>query len=656
MTESPVWQPDANQIEQTQIRQFMQRMSARWGQGFESDYAQFHQWTVAQPQQFWLSVWEEFSVIGDLPADAQVLTDSHRLPGARWFPDARLNYAENLLRVDARSDDSVVMVSRDELGNDRQITQRELVSRVASFAQWLEQAGIGPGDRVAGYLPNVPETIMVMLAATSIGAVWSSCSPDFGVRGVLDRFGQIDPEILIVPDAYYYNGKLVDCADKVRDIHSQLSSIKKTVVVNFAGTGQIDGIENCFRFDEVSVDDGDLRPRFARLPFDHPLYIMYSSGTTGVPKCIVHGAGGVLMKHLTEHRLHSDVRAGDRLFYFTTCGWMMWNWLVSGLAADATVVLYDGSPFYPDANAMFDYIDQAGINIFGTSAKFIDACNKEGLRPVASHDLSSMRTLLSTGSPLVPEAFDYVFSGIKKNVCLSSISGGTDIVGCFALGNPALPVWRGELQCMAVGLDVAALGPDGERLAPGKRGELACLNPFPSVPVSFWNDPDGRKFHKAYFDRFDNVWCHGDYVETTEHGGMIIHGRSDAVLNPGGVRIGTAEIYAHVETIDEIVESVVIGQRGQDDVRVVLFVRCREGVDLDEALEARIKKVLRDNASPRHVPAVIVQIADIPRTRSGKIAEIAVRNVVHGDAVENREALANPEALELYVGLEPLSQ
>jgi acetoacetyl-CoA synthetase len=520
----------------------------------------------------------------------------------------------------------------------------------------LRAKGVVAGDRVGGYLPNMPEAVIAMLATASIGAIWSSCSPDFGVQGVLDRFGQIEPKVLFSADGYYYNGQTHDSLTKLKDIVHQLPSLEQVVVVSYVSSEpEVSGITR------ASVLADIVRPHvpgeidFAQLPFNHPLYIMYSSGTTGVPKCIVHGAGGTLIQHLKEHLLHVDLKRDDRFFYFTTCGWMMWNWLVSGLASGATLMLYDGSPFHPDGNVLFDYAAAESIAVFGTSAKYIDAVNKAGLVPAETHDLTCMRTILSTGSPLVPESFDFVYEKVKRDVCLSSISGGTDIISCFALGNPILPVWRGELQCRGLAMRVEVYDDDGKPIT-GRKGELVCTTPFPSMPVGFWNDPDGAKYRAAYFERFPGVWCHGDYVELTEHDGMIIYGRSDAVLNPGGVRIGTAEIYRQVEQLPEVVESLVIGQQWQGDVRVVLFVRLRDGLILDEGLATRIKQQIRRNATPRHVPAKIIQVGDIPRTRSGKIVELAVRNVVHGEPVRNREALANPEALELFKNLPELRQ
>ncbi|SVB17155.1 uncharacterized protein METZ01_LOCUS170009, partial [marine metagenome] len=505
----------------------------------------------------------------------------------------------------------------------------------------------------AAFMPNMPETVTAMLATASIGAIWSSCSPDFGVRGVLDRFGQIEPKVMFSADGYYYNGKANDSLAKLAAIREGLHSLEKVVVVPLLDTERdVSGIQDAIVLADFRVPVGEIE--FAELPFNHPLYIMYSSGTTGVPKAIVHGAGGTLLQHLKEHRLHADVRPGDRLFYFTTCGWMMWNWLVSGLASGATLLLYDGSPFYPDGNALFDFASEEKIDIFGTSAKFIDAVSKATIQPGQTHDLASLRSILSTGSPLMPEGFDYVYQSVKEDVCLSSISGGTDIVSCFALGNPALPVWRGELQCKGLGMKVEVRGDDGALLGPGEKGELTCSNSFPCMPIGFWNDPDDSKYRKAYFEKFPGIWCHGDYVAETEHGGMVIYGRSDAVLNPGGVRIGTAEIYRQAEQIDEVVESLVVGQQWQGDVRIVLFVRLRDGVSLDKGLDERIRGRIRDNTTPRHVPARIVQVSDIPRTKSGKIVELAVAKVVHGEEVKNREALANPEALDLFADLPEL--
>ena len=571
------------------------------------------------------------------------------MPGARWFPQARLNFAENLLR---RRDGTDAMVFWGEDKVRRRLTHDELYRAVAQFAAALRSWGVEPGDRVAAFMPNMPETIIAMLATASCGAIFSSSSPDFGVQGVLDRFGQIEPKVLITADGYYYKGKIIDCLARVGEIVNQLPSVQLTVIVPYVYARHDLGKIRAAQLypDVVAAHARVTEIRFDPLPFDHPLYILYSSGTTGVPKCIVHGAGGTLLQHLKEHRLHSDIKPGDKLFYFTTCGWMMWHWLASGLASGATLLLYDGSPFIGRGGStiLFDFADAEGMTHFGTSAKYIDAVAKEGLEPIATHRLDSLRMILSTGSPLAPESFDFVYQKIKREVCLSSISGGTDIVSCFVLGSPIRPVWRGEIQCRGLGMAVEVFNEEG-RPVTEEKGDLVCTKPFPTMPIRFWNDPDGGKYRAAYFEKFPDVWCHGDYVELTRHDGVIIYGRSDAVLNPGGVRIGTAEIYRQVEKLPEVMESLVIGQNwppGQiGDVRIVLFVRLRDGMVLGEALIAKIKQTIRVNTTPRHVPTKILQVPDIPRTKSGKIVELAVRKVVHGEPVKNIEALANPEAL-----------
>ena len=644
----PLWKPTAERIAGAGITAFTLQAESVTGRSF-SDYQSLHAWSVSEPETFWSILWD-FCDLPERMVGQPVVEMRDEMPGARWFPHSRLNFAQQLL---ARRDDSPAMVFRAEDKVHRIVSYAHMYQQVASLAAALREAGVGPGERVAAFMPNMPETVTAMLAAASIGAIWSSCSPDFGVRGVLDRFGQIEPKVLFSADGYYYNGKANDSLEKLTGIRKGLPSLKKVVVVPLLNTDlDLRGIPDAVRLDDFQSRAGEIE--FPELPFNHPLYIMYSSGTTGVPKAIVHGAGGTLLQHLKEHRLHTDVRPGDRLFYFTTCGWMMWNWLVSGLASGATLLLYDGSPFYPDGNVLFDFASEEKIDIFGTSAKFIDAASKAGVQPSRTHDLANLRSILSTGSPLMPEGFDYVYRSIKEDVCLSSISGGTDIVSCFALGNPTLPVWRGELQCKGLGMKVEVRGDDGALLGPGEKGELTCSNSFPCMPIGFWDDPDDSKYRKAYFNKFPQVWCHGDYVAETEHGGMVIYGRSDAVLNPGGVRIGTAEIYRQAEQIDEVVESLVVGQQWQGDVRVVLFVRLREGVSMDEQLDQRIRNRIRENTTPRHVPARIVQVSDIPRTKSGKIVELAVTKVVHGEEVKNREALANPEALDLFADLPEL--
>jgi len=640
---SPIWTPSAERIATANLTDFMARMESRWGRRFP-DYATLHRWSVNYPEEFWRSIWDYAEVIG---VPGRLTLTGSGMFGTHWFPEASLNFAENLLR--SRSDEDV-LVFWGENNVRRRLSHAELYRRVAQLAAAMRAEGVQAGDRVAAYMPNMPETVIALLATASIGAIFTSASPDFGVQGVLDRFGQVEPKLLFVADGYVYNGKTIDCLDRVAEIVDRMPSVRKVVVTPYV-------VEEGHRLEAIRggvLVDAFLRStetaseiEFARLPFNHPLVIMYSSGTTGVPKCIVHGAGGVLLQHLKEHRLQGDVKRGDRMFYFTTCGWMMWNWLVSGLASGATLLLYDGSPFLGRGRILFDYADAEGMTHFGTSAKFIDAVAKVGLAPMGSHRLDRLRAMFSTGSPLVAEGFDYVYSNVKQDLQLASISGGTDILSCFVGGNPIGPVYRGEIQCAGLGMAVDVFDPDGKAVRQEK-GELVCTRPFPVMPLRFWNDPNDAKYHAAYFERFPDVWCHGDFAERTSNDGFIIHGRSDATLNPGGVRIGTAEIYRQVEKLPEVMESLVIGQDWNNDVRVVLFIKLRGDLVLDELLGARIKQVIRDNTTPRHVPAKILQVTDIPRTKSGKIVELAVRNVVHGEAVRNIEALANPEALECF--------
>lgn len=645
----PLWQPSPERIATANLTAFMGHVREHHGVAV-TNYPALYDWSVTDPEQFWLALWSFCGVIAAAQGNV-VLANKNKMPGARWFPEARLNFAENLLR---RRDPATAIVFWGEDRIKSRISYAELHAEVSRLAQALRNAGVNSGDRVAAYMPNLPGTVIAMLAATSIGAIWSSCSPDFGVQGVLDRFGQIGPKVLFAADGYFYNGKTINIVDRLKAIAENIPSLQQIIIVPYTRRDpDIGGIPRAIDVHEFMAPYQPREIGFERLPFDHPLYIMYSSGTTGVPKCIVHGAGGTLLQHLKELVLHTDIKPGDRLFYFTTCGWMMWNWLVSGLAARATLLLYDGSPFVAGGNILFDYADAENMKVFGTSAKYIDAAAKLGLAPKKTHRLAALASMLSTGSPLVPESFDYVYRGIKDDIQLASISGGTDIISCFALGNPLLPVWRGELQCRGLGLKVEVFDDSG-RPVRGEKGELVCTAPFPSMPVGFWNDPDGAKYRAAYFERFPGVWCHGDYVELTAHDGLIIYGRSDAVLNPGGVRIGTAEIYRQVEQLDEVVESIVIGQDWEHDVRIVLFVRLRAGLKLDAALADRIRKQIRDNTTPRHVPAKIVAVGDIPRTKNGKIVELAVRDVVHGRAIRNIEALANPEALALYKNIPEL--
>jgi acetoacetyl-CoA synthetase len=643
-----LWQPAEERIKNTNMYHFMEYVNARCGMNL-ANYGELYGWSIEESPAFWEMLWAHSGVIHSRSYH-QVVDDIKKMPGARWFEGARLNFAENLLRY---RDHRIALSFKGEGRSTVSITYGELFQQVAGLAQSLRDLGIKPGDRVAGFMPNMIETVVAMLAATSIGAIWSSCSPDFGIKGVLDRFGQIEPRVLFTADGYFYNGKEFDSLDRISEIIKDLPSIEKIVVVPYKNLEpDISAMANGVLFEDFLAREAtDLE--FEQLPANHPLYILYSSGTTGVPKCIVHGAVGTLLQHIKELKLHSDVTREDTIFYFTTCGWMMWNWLVSSLALGARVFLYDGSPFYPDPGALWQMAQDEKITIFGTSAKYLAALEKAGVKPKESYDLTSLKAILSTGSPLSAESFEFVYRDIKNDLCLSSISGGTDIISCFALGNPMGPVYASELQCRGLGMKVEAFDEQGNSVT-GKKGELVCTLSAPSMPIYFWNDPDNTKYREAYFEVYPGVWQHGDYIEITEHGGVIIYGRSDATLNPGGVRIGTAEIYRQVESIPEIVDSLVVGQDWDDDVRIVLFVKLREDTKLTEELVDRIKTTIRKNCTPRHVPAKCIEVADIPYTISGKKVELAVQNVVHGREVKNKDALANPDALDCYVDLPEL--
>jgi acetoacetyl-CoA synthetase len=654
MSTPPVlWQPSERSIEEAQVTQFARHAIRKHRLDLNS-YPDFYRWTVDNPELFWAEVWDWCGVVASRKGST-VLVDGDKMPGARWFPEARLNFAENLLRRGDRGD---ALVFWDESGAQRRLSYSDLTSEVSRAVQALQALGLRAGDRACAFIPNLPETGMLALAALSQGIVWSSCSPDFGVDGVVERFGQIEPKVLFCADGYRYNGQTHDSLERVSAITERLPTLRKVVVVPYLDPDvDVSDVPKAVRLDEWlrRYQPGDIA--YAQLPFNHPVFVLFTSGTTGKPKCIVHGAGGTLLQSLKTFKLHFDVRAGDRFFYFCTTNWVVWNVLFSGLCTEATLMLYDGSPFARNAKVLFDFAEKERFTHFGTSAKFLDALAKRGLRPIDTHELGSLRMLISTGSPLAPESFDYVYDSIKKDICLSSISGGTDIMGAFADASPVLPVYRGELQCRSLGMAVEVFDEEGQSVT-NQKGELVCTRPFPSMPLGFWNDRGDERYHAAYFARYPNVWTHGDWCELTERGTMRVYGRSDATLNPGGVRIGTAEIYGVVERIDEVEESVAIGQHwppdNPTDTRIVLFVKLRPGYTLDDALEDRIRHEIRRHASPRHVPARIVQVSDIPRTKNGKVVELAVKAAVHGMPITNEDSLANPEALELFKDLQEL--
>lgn len=638
-----LWKPSEERIKNANMTRYMKYLAEKKNLEF-NNFQEMWEWSVDKREQFWETIWEFGGVIASKKWD-KILDNPDDMLKSKWFLGARLNFAENLLRY---RDDRTALIFRSETGITRRITYAQLYDQVARMAKSLRDFGVTTGDRVAGFMPNMIETVIAMLAATSIGAIWSSCSPDFGIKGVLDRFGQIEPKVLFSANGYFYNGKKLDSLERITGILKDLPSIKKVVIIPYTEEKpDIKGVPNSQMWDDFIAKDRGVEIKFEQLPFDHPLYIMYSSGTTGLPKSIVHGAGGTLLQHLKELILHTDLKREDKIFYFTTCGWMMWNWLVSSLAVGATILLYDGSPFYPDAGAIFKYAQEEKMTIFGTSAKYLASVEKAGLKPKEQFDLSPLKAMLSTGSPLSVESFHFVYDQIKNDICLSSISGGTDIISCFALGNPIGAVYEGELQTRGLGMSVQVFNDEGKPVV-GEKGELVCTKSFPSQPIYFWNDPDGSKYRGAYFEVFPNIWCHGDYAELTEHNGMIIYGRSDATLNPGGVRIGTAEIYRVVEGMEEIQDSVVIGQPWDNDVRVVLFVVLKKGYQLNEELIKKIKQNIRENTTPRHVPAKILEVTDIPHTLNGKKVEIAIRKTIMGEEVKNKDALANPESLEQF--------
>ncbi len=643
---NPLWAPSISQINATKLKQFMDFANGRYDLRITTPAA-LHEWSTYYMHEFWETVWDFTGVIASKKGD-RILLDPKNTEHAEFFPDAQLNFAENLLRT-RNDEEAIVFWCEDKI--KRSMTHNQLYDQVSRVAQALKKMGLQPGDRVAAMMPNMPETVVMILAVASLGGIWSSCSPDFGVQGALDRFQQIEPKLFIAVDHYIYKGKENDCLEKISQIQQKLPSLEKVVIVPYQQKCvDISSIDKAQHLDDFIQNFQPTDIKFIQLPFNHPLYIMFSSGTTGMPKCIIHGAGGTLLQHLKEHQLHSDIHPKDRVFYFTTCGWMMWNWQISALASGATLLLFDGSPLHPQLDILFTYADQERMTFMGVSAKYIDGIKKFKVRPKNTHNLKALRTMASTGGPLVSESFEYVYKQIKDNLCLASISGGTDIISCFVLGNPMGPVYSGEIQIRGFGMAVQVFNEEGKPVF-GEKGELVCTKPFPSRPLGFWNDPDGSKYHAAYFARFPNVWCHGDFAEITEHDGIIIYGRSDAVLNPGGVRIGTAEIYRQVEQIEEVVESLAIGQDWKGDVRIILFVKLQEEVQLTPELNARIKEKIRAETTPRHVPSLILTVADIPRTKSGKIVELAVRDIIHGRPVKNTEALANPEALEYFRGV-----